>query len=204
MIGVIDYGSGNVAAISNLLREAQIPHTVSCERSELREADRYILPGVGAFDPTMQKLEETGLADLLENEVRRSGKFLMGICVGMHLLADTSEEGSRQGLGWIPGCVRRIKTGKLDVPPHLPHMGWNAIKPVGAPPIFSGLDFGRGCYFLHSYFFEAAAEDAVCAYVTYGDDFPCVVAKDNVIGVQFHPEKSHGNGARLFKNFAAL
>jgi glutamine amidotransferase len=204
MIGIIDYGSGNVAAIMNLLKQAKIDHFLSNDPTELRAADRFLLPGVGAFDPTISHLHEVGIIATLEDEVLGKGKHVMGICVGMHLLAGGSDEGKLEGLGWVPGRVRIIDTAPLNTRPHLPHMGWNSIDVSSADPLFGGVDPETGFYFLHSYFFDAQDNADVLACVSYGKSLPCAVRNGRVIGVQFHPEKSHSNGKRLFQNFAEL
>ena len=204
MIGIIEYGSGNVGAIMNILKQRKIPHMLSGDPAELKQADRFILPGVGAFDPTMQNLTDSGVVSFLNDQVLGDGKKVLGICVGMHLLAEGSDEGTRAGLGWIKGRVRRIDPSALNAPPHLPHMGWNALKPTGRGALWDGIDTERGFYFLHSYYFDAAQPDEVTAHVAYGADLPCAVERDNVFGMQFHPEKSHSNGMRLLANFAGL
>lgn len=204
MIGIIEYGSGNVAAIMNILRQREIPHILSGDPSILRTADRYILPGVGAFDPTMATLRRSGLVDLLHDEVIEKGKKVLGICVGMHLLAEGSDEGTLPGLGWIKGRVRKIDTSHINHPPHLPHMGWNSLHLDAGSPLFAEVDIERGFYFLHSYFFDAADPAQVTARVEYGDRIPCAVEYENIYGMQFHPEKSHSNGMRLLQNFAEL
>jgi len=203
MIGIIDYGSGNVAAIMNVLRRKRIAHFLSGKPSELAEARSYILPGVGAFDPTMEALTRSGIVAALNEQVLEKRKNVLGICVGMHLLAEGSDEGMAPGLGWIRGRVRRIETARLDRP-KLPHMGWNSVSPSGQSPLFRGIDADRGFYFLHSYYFAAADQADVAARVEYGEAMPCAVERGNVFGVQFHPEKSHSNGTRLFENFAEL
>jgi glutamine amidotransferase len=203
MIAIIDYGSGNIAAIMNLFRQRKIPHMLVADPRDLAAADRYLLPGVGAFDPTMENLIETGMVDALNEEVLGKGKKALGICVGMHLLAEGSEEGGLPGLGWIKGRVRRIPTERLGKP-SLPHMGWNSVELSGMPSLFDAIDVRRGFYFLHSYFFDAADPATVAARVEYGGSLVCAVERANVFGVQFHPEKSHANGSQLFANFAAL
>lgn len=204
MIGIIDYGSGNVLAIMNILKQRKIAHFLSADPKELEKADRYILPGVGAFDPTMENLTNSGIVDSLNEQVIEKGKKILGICVGMQLLAEGSEEGNRAGLGWIKGSVRHIDASKLNAPPHLPHMGWNSIKLSGSRSLFSNIDIDRGFYFLHNYYFDATKAENVSAYVNYGVDMPCAVERDNIFGVQFHPEKSHSNGMQLLINFAEL
>lgn len=202
MIAVIDYGSGNVGAILNILRRHKVPHQLTGNPADFAGADRFILPGVGAFDPTMETLTRAGLVDALNEEVLGKGKKVLGICVGMHLLAEGSEEGELPGLGWVPGRVRKIDADRLDALPKLPHMGWNSIDITPGAALFDGVDAAQGFYFLHSYYFDATEPGHVAARTSYGVDMPCAVQHGNVLGVQFHPEKSHGNGTRLFLNFA--
>ncbi|MCM8594240.1 imidazole glycerol phosphate synthase subunit HisH [Accumulibacter sp.] len=204
MIAIIDYGSGNVGAIANIYKWLKVAHQVTGEFRELAAAERYILPGVGAFDATMSYLTRSGMVDLLSEQILVHKKKVLGICVGMQILADSSEEGILPGLGWIQGRVRKIDASALGAPPFLPHMGWNSVSPQPGAGLFEGVDLERGFYFLHSYFFAAAREQDVIATVTYGRELPCAVAHGNVFGVQFHPEKSHANGVAVFRNFAEL
>lgn len=204
MIYIVEYGSGNVHALGNLLKRSRIPFIVSSDPALMEEADRFILPGVGAFDPTMAQLSESGILGALSDQVYGKGKPVLGICVGMHLLASSSDEGSREGLGWVPGRVRKIDVGLRDSPPHLPHMGWNSLVDAAPHPLFEGVDRDRGFYYLHSYFFDADNEANVIGSVSYGGTLPCAVHNGHVYGVQFHPEKSHANGTRLLENFARL
>lgn len=204
MIAIIDYGSGNVGAIANIYKQLKIPHVITGDLEQLAQAERYILPGVGHFDTTMGYLHESGMLDMLNEQVLVKGKKVLGICVGMQILADSSEEGTRSGLGWIPGRVRKIDASTLPAAPRLPHMGWNSLKPRREHPIFEGIDFDRGFYFLHSYWFGAANEEDVLGTVDYGRELTCSVTRNNVFGMQFHPEKSHANGVAIFRNFAGL
>lgn len=204
MIGIIDYGSGNVAAIMNLLKRQKIDHFLSSDTADLQAADRFLLPGVGAFDPTIRNLKQSGIIDVLKDEVLGKNKKILGICVGMHLLADASDEGNELGLGWVPGRVAQIDASTLKRPPYLPHLGWNSVHLSGEHPLFSGIDATQGFYFLHSFYFKASTDDNVIARVHYGQDLPCAVSNGSVFGVQFHPEKSHSNGMRLLQNFAEL
>jgi glutamine amidotransferase len=144
------------------------------------------------------------MADLLGEQVIGKGKKVLGICVGMQILAQSSEEGQSPGLGWIPGCVRKIDATTLGCSPKLPHMGWNSVKLKGDTPLFRGVDVDRGFYFLHSYYFDAADAANVYATVEYGKHLPCAVARTNIFGLQFHPEKSHANGIAMLRNFAEL
>lgn len=204
MIAIVDYGSGNVAAIANIYKRLKIPHVVTGNHSELAKADRFILPGVGAFDATMYYLNNSGMVTLLNEQVLGLKKKVLGICVGMQILAESSEEGVLSGLGWIPGRVRKIDASLLTSKPHLPHMGWNSISPKSDAPLFGGVDVEHGFYFLHSYYFDATEASDVSATVQYGTEITCAVARANVFGMQFHPEKSHANGVAVFQNFAEL
>jgi glutamine amidotransferase len=204
LIAIVDYGSGNVGAIADIFKRLKIDHSITRSPGELREADRFILPGVGAFDTTMRTLSESGLIDVLDEQVLANGKRILGICVGMQILGDSSEEGALPGLGWIPGRVRRIDPSTLDGALKLPHMGWNSLTITTPSPLLEGVDLARGFYFLHSYFFDATDPASVLATVDYGGALPCAVSRGNVFGAQFHPEKSHANGLAIFRNFAAL
>ncbi len=177
---------------------------ITSDPESLEKATHFLLPGVGAFDPTIETLRKTGIVTALEAQVLGNGKPIMGICVGMHLLANGSDEGKSNGLGWIPGHVTRINTRTLNQLPHLPHMGWNEIKGNPQDSLLTGIDLGCGFYFLHSYYFDADDGSDVVARVQYGMEFPCIVRRGNVIGAQFHPEKSHSNGTRLIKNFVGV
>jgi len=204
MIAIIDYGSGNIAAVANIYKQLKIPYIVTGSPGELRKADRYILPGVGAFDATMRYLNDSGMIAVLNEQVIGQRKKVMGICVGMQILAESSEEGELAGLGWIPGRVRKIDANLLPSSPKLPHMGWNSITPKCNSRLFEGVDVERGFYFLHNYYFDAKDADDVSATVRYGMQMPCAVFRANVFGMQFHPEKSHANGMAVFRNFAEI
>lgn len=204
MIAIIDYGSGNVAAIADILKRLKLPHIISKNHVELIEADRYILPGVGAFDTTMRTLADSGLINLLNEQVCQLEKKILGICVGMQILGDSSDEGNLSGLGWIPGHIRRIDKDLINGLPKLPHMGWNSINVSRSSPLLQGVDLERGYYFLHSYYFDAVEASDVIATVSCGAELPCAVVRRNVYGLQFHPEKSHSNGVAVFKNFAMI
>jgi imidazole glycerol-phosphate synthase subunit HisH len=204
MIGIIDYGSGNVGAIANIYKQLKVPHVITSSIDSINAAERYILPGVGHFDTTMDYIRQSGLHEVLHENIIVQQKKVLGICVGMQILADSSEEGSRAGLGWIPGRVKRIDEAALNRKPKLPHMGWNSIKHIGSSRLLQGVDLDRGFYFLHSYYFATSDVENVKATVTYGHDMTCGVERNNVFGFQFHPEKSHSNGMTVFHNFARL
>tara|TARA_B100000989_G_C19499032_1_gene453399 strand:- start:503 stop:1120 length:618 start_codon:yes stop_codon:yes gene_type:complete len=202
MIAIINYGSGNVNAISNLFRRLNINFEITIDPEVINKADCILLPGVGAFDATMRLLHNTGMFDVLNEQVLHKKKNILGVCVGMQVMAEASEEGSMQGFGWIPGVVKKIKLSG-NAKPTLPHMGWNSIQHNG-DPLLQKIDCDLGFYFLHSFYFETTKDEYVGATCKYFHDFPCVVRKDNVYGTQFHPEKSHSNGIQLFKNYAEL
>jgi imidazole glycerol-phosphate synthase subunit HisH len=204
MIGIINYGSGNIHAIANLHKRADLEYVVSDDHAVLSKADKLILPGVGAFDETMALLQNSGLKDLLDELVLVKKKPIIGVCVGMQILSEGSEEGNLSGFGWIKGQVKRIDKSGLVHQTQLPHMGWNDIELKQTSPLMTDIDTHLGFYFLHSYYFSCTDTKDIIATTHYGERFSCVVNHDNVYGVQFHPEKSHQNGIQLFKNFATL
>jgi glutamine amidotransferase len=202
VIAILGYGLGNLKAFANIYKELNVPFVVAEDRQTLARADRIILPGVGAFDPAMQRLRASGLFETLEEIVVGRGKPVLGVCVGMQMLAQSSEEGSEPGLGWIDGTVTKIRFAEDEPRGLLPHMGWSTIAPRADEPLFMGHDDALGFYFLHSYRFVCNDRANVIATADYATPFDCAVRRDNVLGVQFHPEKSHHNGIRLLKNFA--
>jgi glutamine amidotransferase len=198
MIAIVDYGIGNLGSASKAFRHVGAEAVLSGDPAVLRQADTLVLPGDGAFGAAMDELRQRGLLPVLRECVER-GRTLLGICVGMQLLFEHSEEhGSHQGLGLLPGRVRRFK-GELPVP----HMGWNRLRRRQAHPLLEGLEDGAHVYFVHSYFCEAS-RDVVIASSDYGVDFAAIVGRGNVIGVQFHPEKSQAVGLRMIDNFVRL
>ncbi len=204
MIAIVDYGLGNVRAFANIYDRLGIAATLARSADDLGAASRIILPGVGAFDWAMSRLEQSGMRAALDDVVLRGGKPVLGICVGMQMMARRSDEGQAAGLGWFDAGVRRFDPARFDGPACLPHMGWNDVGLLRAHRLFSDLDNDARFYFLHSYFFAPEREADVLATTVYGDRFACAVQRDNIFGVQFHPEKSHQWGVRLLKNFAEL
>lgn len=202
MITVVDYGLGNIAAICNIYRRLDIPVRTAADASALVGAERLILPGVGAFDWAMSRLQASGMRDALGELVLIEKRPVLGICVGMQMLARRSDEGVAAGLGWIDGEVRLFDESRLSGSTHLPHMGWNDVEPQRPDSLFSGLTTDARFYFLHSYYFAPTDPADVAAVADYGGPFCCAVRRENVMGVQFHPEKSHQWGIRLLKNFA--
>jgi len=204
MITIIDYGMGNVHAFCNTFKRLNIPFVVAKSASELEGATKIILPGVGSFDHALNLLDASGMREELEKLVFDDQVAVLGVCVGMQILSNGSDEGVRSGLGWIPGKVKTFKTEKGSENLPLPHMGWNDVSPLSENGLLNGLEKDAKFYFLHSYFFECDVRANVVATSSYGIDFSCVVNSGNVFGVQFHPEKSHHYGAMLLKNFAEL
>ncbi|PWF48922.1 imidazole glycerol phosphate synthase subunit HisH [Massilia glaciei] len=204
MIKIVDYGLGNISAFSNMYKRMNIPAMAVRDAAGLEGATKIILPGVGAFDHAMELLEASGMRPMLEQMVRRDRVPVLGICVGMQILAGGSDEGKLPGLGWIPGRVRHFKDAPQAAGLPTPHMGWNDVAPAAGLALFKGLEEEARFYFLHSYFFECQNDADAVARSTYGVDFACAVRSGNVYGVQFHPEKSHHYGALLLKNFAEL
>lgn len=202
MIAIVDYGLGNVQAFANMYKRMNVEAALVRDADALRAADRIILPGVGAFDHAMHLLDQSGMRATLDELVLERKVPVLGVCVGMQILAGSSDEGTAAGLGWIPGRVRRIAGQAGDAPLRLPHMGWNDVAPSRAGGLFNGLESDARFYFLHSFYFECEHAEHVAATSSYGGDFACAVGSGTVHGVQFHPEKSHHFGAALLKNFA--
>jgi glutamine amidotransferase len=202
MLTVVNYGLGNVQAFVNIYQRLNVPVRVGSTVTELMAADRLILPGVGAFDWAMTRLNESGLRAALDDLVLRRRVPVLGVCVGMQMMGHRSEEGVLRGLGWIDAEVVRFSAAKIAHAP-LPHMGWNDVKPAAVDTLFKGIQAPR-YYFLHSYYVVANRSADVLALANYGGDFAAAVRRGNVYGTQFHPEKSHQWGIDLLGNFAGL
>ena len=205
MIGIIDYGVGNIQAFLNLSKRLQISAKRVVNSEDFDGCSRIVLPGVGHFDHAMQRFNDSGLRPILERLVVNDKVPVLGVCVGMQMLADTSEEGELPGLGWIPGKVRNMQSNPNFAKLRTPHMGWNTLNASQNSMLFSaGFDEAPQFYFLHSYYFEACNREDVAATTTYGADFDVVVSRGNIHGVQCHPEKSHHWGQQLIKNFVGI
>jgi len=202
MIAIVDYGVGNLFSLNSSLEMIGAQSIVTADEAVLRSADKILLPGVGAFEDAAKKLRDSGLADLLK-ELAASGKPLLGICLGMQMLFEKSYEyGEHEGLGLIPGSVKPIR----DVIPadyKIPHIGWNALHFRQENPLFKYVSEGDCVYFVHS-FYAADCDDHVVATAEYGAELTAAVAKGNVYGCQFHPEKSGNVGLSILKAFAEL
>jgi glutamine amidotransferase len=205
MIGILDYGLGNIRAFSNIYKSLDIPYTLVKEKKQLENIDKLILPGVGAFDDAMIKFQQSGLCDKVEKMVLENNIPILGICVGLQILGISSDEGEKGGLGWINAQVKIFDSNRIEFDTKLPHMGWNSIKVINEnEPLFKNLKSEDRFYFLHSYYFECKKDKDIIAVSHYGSDFTCAVKSKNIYGVQFHPEKSLKNGERLLYNFAKI
>lgn len=201
MIAILDYGLGNLGSISNMLKVIGEKTKITDEEAVIKTSDGIILPGVGAFDAGMSKLNESGITEVIKSEALK-GKPILGICLGMQMLGRRSEEGSMDGLSLIPFECKRFKFGNNSL--KIPHMGWDVVELSKQHLILEGLVGQQRYYFVHSYY--AVCDDAENILMTcdYGHEFVAAVVKDNIIGMQFHPEKSHDFGLAVFNNFVKI
>jgi glutamine amidotransferase len=204
MITIINYGLGNIKAYEKVYKSLNIDTQFATSSKHLLTATKIILPGVGSFDFAMKQLYKSGMRDTLEKRVLIDQIPVVGICVGMQMLADESEEGSEKGLGWIRGSVRKFDESLIPFKTRLPHMGWNTINPKKDVMIFESIEANSRFYFLHSYYFENQDSSEIICTTEYGITYSSAVNKANIYGIQFHPEKSHSNGVTLLQNFAKL
>jgi glutamine amidotransferase len=200
-ICILDYGIGNIFSLKNILKKNEINFTYSRKKKDILNATHLILPGVGSFDVAIKKLSESIPINFLNNEVLKKKKPILGICVGMQIMAKNGYENVlTSGLGWIEGSVKIIDSKKLP----LPQVGWNNLLHTRKKSdIMSGIE-KKDFYFLNSYYFDVMNKKNVIAYSSYGIKFPSVIQKNNIVGVQFHPEKSQKAGLQLIKNFIKL
>jgi glutamine amidotransferase len=204
VISIVDYGVGNLRAIANIYQRLNIPVHIARRADDLMGAERLILPGVGAFDWAMARLNKSGMRGALDDAVLSKGKPILGICVGMQMLAKRSDEGTMEGLGWIDGEVKKFDRAALSQPAYLPHMGWNDVEPRHQECLFRNIGATGRFYFLHSYYFRPRDQNVILGVTEYGSAFASCVRAGNICGVQFHPEKSHQWGIQVLKNFAAM
>jgi len=198
---IIDYGSGNARSVYNIFQSIHPFVKLSCMPDDIEDATHLVLPGVGAFGATMEKLKTLSILGILEKNVLKDKKHFLGICVGMQILAgEGMEHGVYKGLGWIPGTVKIIDTRGLC----LPHVGWNNFKMRRDNALLEGINQGTDFYYVHSYQFEASDTKDVVATCEYGVEFAAIINVENIYGVQFHPEKSQKAGKRLLQNFMRL
>ena len=204
MIAIVDYGLGNVSAILNVYKRLNVKAFIANSKEELIKAQKIVLPGVGGFDQAMYLLGNSGMKEVLNELVLEKEIPVLGVCVGMQIMAQSSDEGSSPGLNWIKGEVKSLKTKLIPERLALPHMGWNEVSIKSKDELFTGFEERPQFYFLHNYHFVCADEYTSIATADYGIDISCIVKSKNIYGVQFHPEKSHHNGVSLLKNFSEL
>lgn len=205
MIHIVDYGVGNIQAFLNLFKRLGVDARRAETPDALADATHLVLPGVGHFDRAMQRLNDSGLRPRLEELVLGNKVPVIGVCVGMQMLAEGSDEGLLPGLNWVPGRVRAFASHAQSASLPMPHMGWNKLHPRPGAKLFAqGFDDAPQFYFLHSYYFDVQDKGDVAATAHYGMDFDAVVSRGHIHGVQCHPEKSHHWGEQLLKNFVEL
>ncbi len=203
MIAIIDYGCGNTYAFINAFKRLNMPAIVAKNVDELESANKIVLPGVGSFDYVMQSFNSSGLRRVVEKKVIEDNISVLGVCAGMQIFAEESDEGNEKGLGWVKGKIRLFDTASIKHKTKLPHMGWNTIMSKKSL-LFNEINDESRFYFVHSYYFDNSNNEDMISTTNYGGIFTSSVNKNNIYGVQFHPEKSHQNGLQLLKNFAEL
>jgi glutamine amidotransferase len=199
MIIIVDYNLGNLGSVFNMLKYLNIKSQITSDRDKIWKADKLILSGVGSFDNGIQNLISLGLKDILQEKVLSRKTPILGICLGMQLMSHRSDEGNEIGLDWIDAETERFDSKNLPVP----HMMWNYVKTVSDSKLLLNLDCDARFYFAHSYFLKCNNPDIVVALTAYGNEFVSVIEQENILGVQFHPEKSHKYGMKLLSNFAS-
>lgn len=201
LLTIVDYGVGNLGSMKNMLKKAGCEALISSRDTDILNADKLILPGVGAFDTCVEKLQQSGLLDVINKKVLEQKVPVLGVCVGMQLLTEGSEEGVLPGLGWVKGRVVKFKQEKLPAGLKVPHMGWTNVTLNKASPLFEDMYEEPRFYFVHSYHAETDDKNDALLLADYGYSFVAAVEHENIIGVQFHPEKSHKFGMKLLSNF---
>jgi glutamine amidotransferase len=203
MIAIINYGMGNLGSVKRKLDRIDTASVITNDPEEICNADKIILPGVGHFACAVQELKCRGLWDVLNEEVLISKKPILGICLGMQLMACHSEEGDAEGLGWFDAKVVRFRI-RDTLKYKIPHIGWNNIQPAKTDTLFEGLDLQNGFYFVHSYHIICNNQSDILCTTQYEYPFVSGIQKENISGLQFHPEKSHDTGEELLKNFVTI
>jgi imidazole glycerol-phosphate synthase subunit HisH len=205
MITIVDYGMGNLGSIQNMFKYIGVESSIESDPDKIQKASKILLPGVGSFDAAMAKIEKANLKEVLDSKALKEKVPVLGICLGMQLLTDSSEEGAYPGFGWISAQTIGFRN-KIDVEHRVPHMGWNIVRGLNKSQLTVGFeDFEEMMfYFVHSYFVKVDDEKNSILKTTYGVEFDSAIQKDNIYGAQFHPEKSHKYGIKLFENFARL
>jgi glutamine amidotransferase len=204
MIVIVDYGMGNLGSILNMFKRIGAKAIISSDLDIISKSEKLLLPGVGAFDNAMKKITESGMLEVLNQKALKDKIPVLGICLGMQLLTNSSEEGTLPGLKWIPGKTSSFKKLKLDEKLNVPHMGWNLVKKHGGSPLTEGFDENFRFYFVHSFYVKCENQENSILTTHYGIEFDSAIQKENIFGAQFHPEKSHKYGMKLFENFNKL
>ena len=204
MITIVDYGVGNISAFKNVSKRLNIPSSIAKSSKDLENATKLILPGVGSFDYAMGQLNLSGMREKLDELVIEKKIPVLGVCVGMQMMGNGSEEGASEGLNWVDAEVLKLDESLLKTRVKLPHMGWNQVKPLKESKLFKNINEEAIFYFLHSYYFKCKNLNHVLGVSDYGTSFSSCINFENIYGVQFHPEKSHNNGEKLLHNFALI
>jgi glutamine amidotransferase len=203
MISIIDYGMGNLRSVKKKMDRIGVKSIITSDPGEIKKSDRIILPGVGHFANAVSEIKKRGLWDLLSDQVLVERKLILGICLGMQLMAKHSEEGNTEGFGWIDAKVIRFKVSDT-VRYKVPHTGWNTLDRMKESPLFEKINLNSEFYFVHSYYVQCNDPDDILAETNYDYNFTSAFQKANILGVQFHPEKSHDAGEQLLRNFVNL
>ena len=203
MLVIVDYGVGNLASIKNMLKKAGFDSVLASDVSSIETASKIILPGIGAFDHCMIQFNESGMREAIARRVLNDKLPVLGICVGLQMLMENSEEGSESGLGWIAGKTVKFKKEKIGAL-KIPHMGWTNVRIEKESALTSNLETDPRFYFVHSYHVVPDNKSDELLSANYGYDFTAAVSRDNIYGAQFHPEKSHKYGMKILENFARL
>lgn len=202
MITIIDYNTCNVGSISNMLKKLGFDSIITKDPEIIYKASKIILPGVGAFDKGMENLETLGIVPIIKNRVLKDGIPILGICLGMQLITNSSEEGNKQGLCLIDAATKKFNFSKNAL--RVPHMGWNRPSSIKQYTLFKGLSAEARFYFVHSYYVDCMIQEDVSMLCNYGIEFSCAIERENIFGVQFHPEKSHKYGMKVLQNFGKI
>jgi len=201
MITIVDYGMGNLGSIYNMFKKIDVESVITNDLDTIKKASKLLLPGVGAFDAAMMRINSSDLRNILDFKVLQEHVPILGICLGMQLLTCSSEEGEVPGLGWIPAAAKRFP---LNPGLRVPHMGWNMVTSTRESPLTKELSDQARFYFVHTYYIEVEKEENSILRATHGIKFDAAIQHNNIYGVQFHPEKSHKFGMQLLANFARL
>jgi len=205
MIGIVDYGSGNINAFINIYKKLNIDTLILNNANSFKKVKKLILPGVGSYDNVITTLKNKNLFDILNKYIIDKRVPVLGVCLGMQIMSNNSDEGKLNGFGWIKGKVKSFEKSKPISKVFYPHMGWNSIElEYDNHPLFLNIDKKQGFYFIHNFFYECDNIKNVLTYTKYGIKFTSSIFHENIFGVQYHPEKSHLNGINLLKNFANL